>query len=112
MSDYKIDTFSEDMLTLEEVTKHIEKIGKKRLSERAVRRWILDGITVGGQKLRLPSVKVGQGVFTSKQALNWFFNRSNDLKIARAEDRDPEPTPAYLDEEKQTDRVLKEMGIT
>lgn len=73
---YSIDTFAEHVITLEQGAKHLSKISGTRRNRRVLLRWSNRGIA----GIRLPTIRIGGELFTSREALNWFLNSSREAR--------------------------------
>lgn len=66
-----IDTFREELISVDEAAEHVAKIHGKRKNRNQITRWMRRGCW----GLKLPSIRVGRDCYTSTSALNEFLNR-------------------------------------
>jgi hypothetical protein len=85
-------TFSEQLLSLAEAARKIPSIKKSgTIHPSAITRWIHQGVlTKSGNRVKLEALKVGQGYFTSAEALDRFFAEVGDNQSSPS---DPNPSP-------------------
>ena len=73
---YDIDTFVERIISLDEGAKHVSKISSTRRNKRILLRWSNRGVG----DVKLPTIRIGGELYTSREALNWFLNASRQSK--------------------------------
>lgn len=73
---YDIDTFTEQIISLDEGARHVSEISSTQRNKRILLRWSGRGIA----GVRLPTIRIGGELFTSREALNWFLNTSRQAK--------------------------------
>ena len=75
----QIDTFNETIMSLDEGAKHVSEISGKKRNRRILVRWSNRGVA----GVKLPTIRVGSELYTSREALNWFLNASQEAKRSR-----------------------------
>ena len=74
-----IDTFNEDVISIDAGAKHVAKISGKKPNRRQLVRWSNRGVS----GLRLPTIQIGSELYTSREKLNWFLNAIRQVKQKR-----------------------------
>jgi hypothetical protein len=74
-----IDTFSETIISIADAAKHVGKISGKNRNRSVIFRWISRGVS----GVKLEAIRIGGEIFTSKEALNDFLNRSREARTKR-----------------------------
>ena len=72
----QIDTFKHQMMTIDEAAKHASGISRKKKNRNVILRWANRGVA----GVILPTIRMGSDLFTSQEAMNWFFNESRKAK--------------------------------
>jgi Protein of unknown function (DUF1580) len=100
---------SEDLLPINGVPKFLEKRIGKRINLSTVYRWKTRGIC----GVRLETVSVGGGSFTTPDAMNEFFAKSTRAKQQReiADMRSKQESSTYAARQRRIDREAKDLGI-
>lgn len=98
-----IDTFQEQVISIDEADKHVAKISGKKRNRAKIIRWANRG--VAGVKLR--TIAIGSEIFTSREALNEFLNESRNAKQARL----AQSTADGIRQAKLDCQVAKELDI-
>ena len=99
-----IDTFKESVISLEQAAAHVSKLSGKKRNRSVILRWINRGV----HGTRLPGIRIAGEVFTSKEALNEFLNRSRE----RAHRRHARQTIAGMQaRQAQLDQEAEALGI-
>ena len=71
-----IDTFKESIIHLDDAAKHVSKISGTKRNRRILLRWASRGVA----GVKLPAIRIGGELFTSREKLNWFLNESREAK--------------------------------
>ncbi|MGB7323424.1 MAG: DUF1580 domain-containing protein [Rubripirellula sp.] len=64
---------TEDVLTLTDTRSEIHELTKKRPDKATVCRWCRIGVGPAGAKVKLEHIRLGNQIFTSKQAITRFI---------------------------------------
>lgn len=94
-----IDTFAEQIISVDEAAKHVSKINGKKRNRSVILRWINRGV-------RLAAIRIGGDLHTSREALNQFLN---DAQAAKAK-RHGEAVSAGI-RRADLERQAKELGV-
>ena len=99
-----IDTFNEEIISVDEAAKHFSSITSKKQNKNMILRWMNRGVS--GVKLR--SIRIGNAIYTSKEALNEFVSESRNQK----RDKHAHATKIGIARSKQAiDHEAQELGI-
>ena len=99
----QIDTYSETIISLDEGAKDISKISGTKRNRRILVRWSNRGVA----GVKLPTIRVGSELYTSREALNWFLNASQEAKRSRQS----EATTNGIRLAKCVEQQAQELGI-
>ena len=103
-----INTFEEQIISVDEAAKHISKISGKKRNRHVILRWMNRGCS----GVKLDSILIGGEIYTSREALNTFVNRSRQ---ARTEKRSEETRQGIQRQRVSVDPQLeaqaRELGI-
>ena len=100
----EIDTFKEKVISLDAGAKHISKFTKKKKNRRILLRWSNRGLS----GVKLPTIRIGGEILTSKEALNWFLNRSRE---AASQKRSQQTKRGLREVNARIEKQAKELGI-
>ena len=99
----EIDTFTETIISLDDGAKHVSQISGTKRNRRVLIRWSNRGVA----GVKLPTIRIGGELYTSREKIDWFLNAAAEAKRklhSRA-------TKAGIANSKRLEHEAKSLGI-